>query len=531
MAILLLAGLLRLRGIGFGLPALNDPDELMFELGAIRMLRNLSLNPGWFGHPATTTMYLLACTDAGVFAVGRALGWFSTIKSFGDAVYANPAWVILPGRVLMALFGVGTVWLTHRLTRRLFGEATALIAALLLAVSPVAISWAQVIRSDIMATFFMMLCLLSVLNLVRDGRRRDILWAALWLGMATATKWPFALAGLGMVGGVLLQVGRRDLSPWRAVLRLALFALLCVGALVLISPYIVLAHDTVARNLTGEAQAHHLGATGGTPLENAWWYVSDPLYRGLGPVALALAVPGLWGIWRNLEARALLLPILAAFAVVLCCQHLIWERWALPVLPFLAISVALAVVDWVDRLATGPLWARRKDWLVAAAAVGLALPLVWADVGQARARSNDTRQRAAAWAIGHIPSHATVMIEHFGFDLYAQPWQLVFPLGDAGCVDAKALLKGKVNYAAIEQGRGARANVDYGTMTPARRGTCAADYAILTQYDRYAAEHAAFPREYAAYREMLSHGVIVATFAPRQYDSAGPVVRIFRYNK
>ena len=53
--LLLAALLMRLHGIGFGLPALNDPDELMFELGAIRMMRTLSLDPGWFGHPATTT--------------------------------------------------------------------------------------------------------------------------------------------------------------------------------------------------------------------------------------------------------------------------------------------------------------------------------------------------------------------------------------------------------------------------------------------------------------------------------------------
>jgi len=36
--VFLTAALLRLKGLNFGLPALNDPDELMFEMGAVRML-------------------------------------------------------------------------------------------------------------------------------------------------------------------------------------------------------------------------------------------------------------------------------------------------------------------------------------------------------------------------------------------------------------------------------------------------------------------------------------------------------------
>ena len=54
--ILIAAFYLRISSIRFGLPAMNDQDELIFELGALKMLRGPTLNPGWFGHPATTTM-------------------------------------------------------------------------------------------------------------------------------------------------------------------------------------------------------------------------------------------------------------------------------------------------------------------------------------------------------------------------------------------------------------------------------------------------------------------------------------------
>ena len=53
--ILLVAALLRIDGVGFGLPALNDPDEPLFMSTALEMLSGPTLNPGWFGHPGTIT--------------------------------------------------------------------------------------------------------------------------------------------------------------------------------------------------------------------------------------------------------------------------------------------------------------------------------------------------------------------------------------------------------------------------------------------------------------------------------------------
>lgn len=88
--------LLRLNGVRFGLPALNDRDELMFEMGLVRMFSGSALNPGWFGHPATTTIYLLAVINALAFAGGWALGYWPSPKAFADKIYFDPGIAILP---------------------------------------------------------------------------------------------------------------------------------------------------------------------------------------------------------------------------------------------------------------------------------------------------------------------------------------------------------------------------------------------------------------------------------------------------
>jgi 4-amino-4-deoxy-L-arabinose transferase-like glycosyltransferase len=526
--LLLAALLLRLHGIGFGLPALNDPDELMFELGAWRMLRGLTLNPGWFGHPATTTMQLLALVNIGVFVTGYLAGWFASIHGFTEAFYHHPGWVILPGRILMAIFAVGTIALVYRLASAMFDRSTGLAAAALLAVNPVHVTYSQIIRSDMMACCFMLLCVQAALRIARTGRWRDYVWASLWLGLAVATKWPFALAALAVGGAVAPRIREYPAERRSALIRLGLCFAMGLGFLLLISPYLLLDYPTVLRNLRGEAQIHHLGATGGTPWENGWWYIRHPLFTGLGTAGFLFFLCGAALLPGRREAASIIAPLALAFFLLLCVQHLVWERWALPLMPLAAIIAAPALVGLCR-------WLRQRlgRWSAAScitvALIATLLPPALETGTLARERRNDTRQQASRWAGQHITPDSTVMVEQFAFDLLPYPWHLLFPLGDAGCMDVRATLNGQINYAPIDGARGNRSIVDYGTLAPSRRDTCRADYAILTQYDRYRAEQAAFPDEAAAYQTLIAQGTVVATFAPVPGISAGPVVRIVRF--
>jgi 4-amino-4-deoxy-L-arabinose transferase-like glycosyltransferase len=529
-SILIAALLLRLHGIAFGLPSLNDPDELIFELGAMRMLRSLTLNPGWFGHPATTTMEVLAFINASVMGTGYLAGRFSSANDFVQAFYHQPGWVILPGRIAMALFAVGTVALVYRLASALFDRPTGLVAAALLAVNPVHIAYAQLIRSDMMACFFMMLCLLAALRIVRHGRWRDYLWASLWLGLAIATKWPFALTALAIGCAFLLRMRTHPEERRPAFVRVAACFAMALVFLLLASPYLLLDHVTMLRDVRGEAQVHHLGATGGSPLENGWWYLRHPLLGGLGVAGSVFVAWGTALLARRREAIVIVVPLAIAFFLLLCLQNLVWERWALPLMPLAAIVAAPAFVAACRWLFNR--FSRRTAVAgITALLVATLLPPAFAAGTLARERLNDTRQQATGWAAAHIPAGSTVMVEQFAFDLLPNPWHLLFPLGDAGCMDVRATLAGQVKYDAISAARGSRAIVDYGTMTPAKRDTCRADYAILTQYDRYRAERSAFPTEYAAYQSLIDEGTVVATFAPVAGQSGGPIVRIVRFAK
>ena len=154
--ILLIALGWRLNNIAFGLPSMWDPDEPIFMIIPLRMLTEGTLDPGWFGHPGSTVIYLVALIDAAVAGLGIASGRYADAATFAHAAFENPAMLFVPARVAMALIGTGTVWLTYLIGKRVQGTATGLVAALLLAINGLHIAWSQVIRTDIPASLFML---------------------------------------------------------------------------------------------------------------------------------------------------------------------------------------------------------------------------------------------------------------------------------------------------------------------------------------------------------------------------------------
>lgn len=530
LAILLVAAVLRLATVHFGLPALNDPDELTFELGAVGLLRGPTLNPGWFGHPATTIFYALAILDVLVFLVGWAAGWFASPAVFAKAIYFDPSWVILPGRIMIVLFSLIVIMLTYRLGERLFGTRCGLAAAAFLSLMPVHITWSQVIRADMMACAFMLLSMLAALRVAREGRRRDTLAAAVWLALAVASKWPFAVGALAMAGAVALRWSDYPQERPTEFRRLILFACSSLLALVIISPYLVISYHKVITDVAGEAQTYHLGATGGSLGWNALWYLRNPLLTSLGWAGLTLSAVGLALTLCHREARAILLPVTGFFFVILISQHIVWSRWALPLLPILAIVTGHAAIFLYDRIAA-LLVVRWRSALATLMILLLGIPLLNTDIARGRERLYDTRQEATHWLKVHAPRGSRVMIEQFSFDLVGKGYDLIFPVGDSGCLSVGKALSGRISMSKVDQLHQGRTNIDYGTLAQDRVDSCRANFAIVSQYDRYAAERGRFPKEAAQYEALMRHGKTLAVFRPKPGSVGGPIVHVIGFSR
>jgi 4-amino-4-deoxy-L-arabinose transferase-like glycosyltransferase len=349
-AILAVALALRLYQIGFGLPGLYDPDEPLFMVMGAGLLTRGTLNPHWFGHPGSTTIYLTALIQALVFLTGWLSGRFATVADFVHAAYADPAIVFVPVRVAMALLGTACVGLTYALGKRLYGPPVGLLAALLLALNSLHIAWSQVVRTDVQASVFMLGALVVACRLVETGSRKHAIWAGLLTGFAIATKWPAISVFAGIIGASFSAgIG------WRSAARLILVAgLASLVGLFIASPFIFIDYPTVLSNLAGEGRAFHVGHTGGGALSNLATYLTVFARDSIGWVGLTLAGLGfVVACVQRGPARAILVPATILFFAGICAQHLIWSRWLVPGLPYLVLFGAAAVFE-LASLATMP---------------------------------------------------------------------------------------------------------------------------------------------------------------------------------
>jgi hypothetical protein len=526
--VLLAASAIRLQSISFGLPAITDMDELMFELGALRMIGGGQLNPQWFGHPATTTMYLLALIDVGVLGLGLATGRFASVADFTAAIYADPGILVLPHRTAIAIGAVLSIALAYLLAARLFDRPTGLATAAILALSPVHIVYSQVVRSDMMATTFMLGAMLGALAYARSGTARGLTGTVICVALAITTKWPFSLAFLALVGAVVQRWRGGLLSGQQMLVCLAASAIATLVAIVAISPFLVIEWKTVVANLHGEVQPHHLGATGGGLFKNALWYASGPFVRALGIAGLALAAIGAWWAVSSREFLAITLVPGLAMLLLASSQNIVWERWILALVPLLAMLAGVAIVK-LSAWAGTVLHNRAAPITTAVLLIGVIVPLLIESLADGRERMNDTRLMASAWLRANAAPGSTIFVEHFAFDLVDSEFDFIFPLGELGCMDARLLLEGRIDNSLIESARGGRTNIDYGTVAPDRISTCRADYVVLSQYARYAAERERFPREYANYHRLIAGGEIVAAFRPERGLAGGWPVIILRY--
>ncbi|WP_423603748.1 ArnT family glycosyltransferase [Sphingomonas sp. MS122] len=520
LLVLLMAAAIRIRGVDFGLPALNDPDEPLFVMIAIDMLRGGSLNPGWFGHPATLTFYALALVMLAVGGIGIATGRFADTDAFVAAVYADPAILFVPARLFFVACGVLCVFLTWRLGRRLGGPRLGLIAAAFLAVNAIHVEYSQLIRTDVQASVFILLATLAALDILERGRLRDHAAAGALVALGIATKWPAALVMLNPLAAVL----------WRAIPRgplvrpLVVLGITAAATLVIVSPYLLLDHATVAQNLAGEARPLHPGATGGGFLANLGWYVRGPLLEAFGWLGLTAAAAGAVLALRSRQAVVAILPGVVALGIVICAQALVWERWLVPLLPFLALAAAGTICALANLLRR--YLGRRPTGFEPVATLVLLVPMLTAAQAGYIERANDTRQAASAWIEAHVPRGSTILVEHAAIDLIQRGWRARFPLGSAGCIDGRDALAGKISYGEVEKRRTGRAVVDLGHVAPARLASCRADFAIFTHYDVYRAAPRGFEPQLRTYEVLAAGRRVRAVIRPEAGRRGGPVVHI-----
>jgi hypothetical protein len=409
-ALFVAALVLRLIGIRAGLPYVYNADEnAHFVPLAIGMFGH-SLNPGYFVNPPGFTY---------VIHLAFGVWWGFDRAAIGNAFAADPTTAFTIARLLSALLGAASVSLLAVAGARLFDRRTGVVAAVVLAVAFLPVSYGHLALNDVPALAPLCLALVGVAGVLRRGRLLDFALAGVGLGLAAAVKYTGGIVLLPLLAAAgLAPVGRGV-----QVRGLALAGGLAIVGFLVANPYALLDIHAFHGGLVKQSDtAGDGGGKLGLTESNGFLYYLGTTTWGLGWLPALAALGGAVAMaLRDRRAAIVLVPAPVLFLLFMGTQDRFFARWLLPIYPLLCLLAAWAAVRGVAKLAgrVRPRW-RTALWPAAVAGGLLAVQgLVYSVHNDVVLARPDTRQIARDWLVAHVPAGSRIVVEPIAPDQWA----------------------------------------------------------------------------------------------------------------
>ncbi len=436
LLILALSAALRIYGLGWDEGHWLQPDERQIYFVALELdwpsslAQALSpespLNPGFFAY-GSLAIYLLRAVAAVLAYVWPALH--------------DPDNLHLAGRLLAALFDLGTVYLTYRLARILISREGSggpvgalrrflpLLAAGLVGTSVLHIQLAHFYTVDVLLAFFAMLALVLAAKVALGAGPVHQAGLGVVLGMALATK--VSAAPLLLVVPVAFYTRRSGSNGgWAKTLsRIALTLALAGATFFLVQPYALLDWRTFVAHTLRESQIawgrlevpYTLQYAGTIPyLYPAWqtalWALALPVglagWAGLAWLLVRWLRRGAWG-------DSLLLAWAGSYFVLTGLLYAKPLRYMLPLVPVLCLTstqLLAHVTSWAGQrfAGSGALRQAGARWPVALGAGGLLVfGLVYALAFERIYTERHPWVSASEWIYEHVPPASALAVEQW----------------------------------------------------------------------------------------------------------------------
>ena len=320
----------------------------------------------------------------------------------------------LVGRPVVAMFDMGTLFLIAMLARKLYGNATALLAAAFLAFTVLHIQLAHFATTDLVMTFWTTWTVFWSVAYLRSRRSVHLVLAGIGYGLGVSSKFSAIVAALPLFLAVLL-VHQKD---WRRTIEWSLLALaVALAAFAVTSPYAILDFRHYAMNIAD--QGAMVRGTWQVPYTQQFAGTLPYLYQGEQLLLWGMGVPlalfafaGLgWQTWKLVRLRmsgeeVVILAWVLPVALATGSFYVKFLRYMAPITPFLALYAAWFSVEVFNLL--------RRRWRYAWGAV-VALSLVatglWALAFHNIYDQPHTWVQASIWIYEHVPDGSTILTE------------------------------------------------------------------------------------------------------------------------
>jgi hypothetical protein len=412
----LIGGVLRVWGIGFGLPYIYHYDEHFYINTALKLGAGILNNPPF---APTGLADILFGVYGGYFIVGKALGLFHSGQEFELAFRTDPTIFYLLGRLTSALLGAATILGLYLLGKSARKPTIGLIAAGLLSISFLHVRDSHYAVPDVAMTFFVVCAVGLAALAMRTNQRQYLYLAAVTAGLAMAMKWtalPVAVAVGWASFFVKAEIHKTPLSRLfngMVVLVIVLFAAgFAFGSPQILAnpkPYIDEAFGQMGKDEGGGFEVWEVDTLPG------WLFYLKTLAYGLGQILLGLGVIGvaiqLIQVIKKRDPFSILILLfpLIYYLLMGSTRHY-FARYAVPLVPFVALFAAdtiVAVSAWIGQKRLQP------SWVVAVALVVLAMtqPLIQSIQHNVLLTREDTRTLAKEWIENNVPAGAKIALD------------------------------------------------------------------------------------------------------------------------
>jgi hypothetical protein len=388
-AILLLAAALRVSGLDWGLRHVPHWDERVFVENARAMAEARDLDHRYYEYPGLFFYIVLPALRA---LPARALE--------GSGAY-------LAVRGVVAGFGVLSVALVALLGRRLLSREAGLAAALLLAVSPLDVVTAHMVRPDVVLGAFVLAAAFA-LGRVGVAWRGDLLSGAA-IGAATAVKFTGLLLAPAYAAARLAAPGPR-------LPRLAAAGAVAAAVALAFTPYALVHRDAYLAGVALQVTEHYRGRCGAPPYLAQLGYYLGAVGAAFGPVGAALVALGALSVGREWRRWLPILVHPALTIAVMATAEIRFQRHLVPCTGLLALLAGRGAAVLA------------RAWPPAApAALALAaLAPFSASLDYARGiRLPSNRDHALDWALAHVPAGSRVLTTVEGLGLDETRWEVL----------------------------------------------------------------------------------------------------------
>lgn len=411
-AVLTVSGALavRLVGLDFGLPAVYNPDEVAILSRTLAFAKG-DLNPHNFLYP-TFYFYLLFAWLGGYFLLSRAAGAVSSLQDFQQRFFIDPSSLYFAGRSLSALAGAATTAITMLLGRTLFDRPTGIVAAVLLAVSPLAVQDAHYVKHDVPVTLIITLALWRLACCWPEGGASGrvtsgtLLTATALCGAAFSTHYYSVFMVLPLV--LTIWQARRDEGTVTVLRELGRQALVATVVFLALSPFLLVEPGTAWRDIVANRQIVVDRAASAGLFANLQRYVTLLVTLGTTLPVGVLALAGAVLLALTDRRRAMLLLSFPTGFLLFVANTVPASRYLNPVLPVVMLLAAVAI-RMISRRLPGP-----SALTTAALTLSVAVLPAWNSIRLVTFFSQtDTRTIARQFLEATAPAGATVLVQPY----------------------------------------------------------------------------------------------------------------------